>query len=253
MAGVTRLDSLELLLRADEPIGASAAERLRAVLERRLAHEPVARILGQSGFYGLDLAVTPDVLDPRADTETLVDAALLFLRESKIERPSILDLGVGSGAILCALLSSAPDALGFAVDVSEAACRVAQANLDGCGLRERSAVLCGFWTDAIEGRFDLIVSNPPYIADEERAGLAPEVIRHDPPLALFGGKDGLDSYRRLAENLGKFLNPGAQAFLEIGWRQGESVCFILRSAGFRDLSIVKDHGGRDRVVIARQG
>lgn len=250
--GATGLSSLDLLTRADGPLGDEHAARLQELVERRLQDEPVSRILGRSGFYGLDLMVTPDVLDPRADTENLVDAALTFLRETQVSSPRILDLGTGSGAILCALLRSVSDAQGLGVDLSRAACAVAGKNLELCGLADRGSIVCGDWTDAIGASFDLIVSNPPYVGLAEAAALEPEVARFDPPLALFAGADGLDCYRRLAGDIARLLKPGGGAFLEIGWRQAQAVGEILSRGGFRHVAIGKDLSGRDRVVAVRK-
>jgi release factor glutamine methyltransferase len=248
LEGATELSPLGLALQANQPLGESCASRLQSFLERRLADEPVSRILGRSGFYGLDLVVTPDVLDPRNDTEILVDAVLAFLHERPRGPRTILDLGVGSGAILCALLNSLPDAIGIGVDLSEAACRVARLNLHRCGLSQRGFVLCGKWAGALAGQFDLIVSNPPYIGLNEVSSLAPEVARHDPPLALFAGEEGLDCYQQIAEDLQTLTKRGSAAFLEIGWRQADSVVRILDAAGFNNAMIVRDLGGRDRVI-----
>jgi release factor glutamine methyltransferase len=227
----------------------ASAALLRDYASRRVAGEPISRILGQSGFYGLNLRVAPDVLDPRADTETLVNAALALLDSMKVTRPRILDLGVGSGAILCALLDARPDAFGLGVDISPAACALTRQNLVHCGLSERSAVVRCDWTDSLTGRFDLIVSNPPYISQAEIAALETEVIAFDPILALDGGVDGLDPYRRIAADLSRLLRPGGAACFEIGWRQGSDVTGILRAAGFDEARIFKDNGCRDRVVM----
>ncbi len=250
--GATGLRPLDLLTRADEPVGDEIAARLEDFLERRLQDEPVSRILGRSGFYGLDLIVTPDVLDPRADTESLVEAALTFVRGTRVSNPRILDLGTGSGAILCAILRSIPDARGLGVDLSPAACAIARQNIDRCGLADRSSILCGDWAEAIDAGFDLIVSNPPYIGLEEAGALAPEVARFDPALALFAGNDGLDCYRRLAREIERLLKPGGGAFLEIGWRQAQAVGEILSEAGFRNVAICKDLSGRDRIAAVRK-
>ncbi len=252
LEGATGWSSLDLLTHADQAVGEKSAARLQKFLERRLQDEPVSRILGRSGFYGLDLVVTPDVLDPRADTEGLVDAALAFLRDTQVSSPRILDLGTGSGAILCAILRSVPDARGFGVDLSRAACAVARKNLELCGLADRGSIVCGDWADAIGARFDLIVANPPYIGREEGAALEPEVARFDPALALFGGEGGLDCYRRLAEDVARLLKPGGGAFLEIGWRQAQAVGQVLSQAGFRNVAILKDHSGRDRIAAVRR-
>lgn len=249
LQAVTGLTPLALATCANESLlDQASAALLRDYASRRVAGEPVSRILGQSGFYGLNLHVAPDVLDPRADTETLVNAALALLDSRKMTRPRILDLGVGSGAILCALLDARPDAFGFGVDISPAACALTRQNLAHCGLSERSAVFLGDWTDALSGRFDLIVSNPPYISHSEIAELAPEVIDFDPMLALDGGVDGLDPYRRIASDLSRLLRPGGAACLEIGWRQGSDVTEILSARGFDEVRIYKDNGQRDRVV-----
>ncbi len=250
--GATGLPPLDLLTRADEPVGDEIAALLEDFLERRLQDEPVSRILGRSGFYGLDLIVTPDVLDPRADTESLVEAALTFVRGTRVSNPRILDLGTGSGAILCAILRSIPDARGLGVDLSPAACAIARQNIDRCGLADRSSILCGDWAEAIDAGFDLIVSNPPYIGLEEAGALAPEVARFDPALALFAGNDGLDCYRRLAREIERLLKPGGGAFLEIGWRQAQAVGEILSEAGFRNVAICKDLSGRDRIAAVRK-
>jgi release factor glutamine methyltransferase len=249
LEGASGLNSLELLTRGDEPLGLERAERLQRFMERRIAGAPVGRILGRSGFYGLDLLVTPDVLDPRADTETLVNAALDFARARRWTQPKILDLGTGSGAILCALLDALPAATGIGVDLSPSACGIAQANLARCGLANRSSIMCGNWAEALAGTFDLIVSNPPYIALTEKGELAQEVADHDPALALYGGSDGLDCYRRLAPDLPRLLKPGGAALFEIGWRQAADVVKICEGVGFGLAEVARDSGGRDRVVI----
>jgi release factor glutamine methyltransferase len=249
LEGACGVNALDLLTRAGEPLGAPAAERLNLFLGRRLGGEPVNRILGRSGFYGLDLIVTPDVLDPRGDTETLVNAALGPVGAFDAGPGQILDLGTGSGAILCALLHSLPGAWGLSVDMSAAACRIARVNLERCGLAGRSAVLCGNWADSLAGAFDLVVSNPPYIARGERSRLAAEVADHDPALALFAGVDGLDCYRAIASCLGRLLKPGGRALFEIGANQGRSAAGVFKGEGFSIETLVKDGGGRDRVLV----
>jgi release factor glutamine methyltransferase len=252
LEGASGLNSLELLTRGDEPLGLERAERLQRFMERRIAGAPVGRILGRSGFYGLDLLVTPDVLDPRADTETLVKATLDFVGASQWAHPNILDLGTGSGAILCALLDALPDATGVGVDLSPSACRIAQANLARCGLAQRSAISCGNWAESLAGTFELIVSNPPYIALTEQAELAQEVTDHDPALALYGGSDGLGCYRQIAPDISRLLKPGGGALFEIGWRQAAEVVKIFKAEGFGPMEVAQDSGGRDRVVMLRK-
>lgn len=246
--GATGLTPLALITLAERPLGRGAAKLLQQYAARRLDSEPVSRILGRSGFYGLDLRIEPDVLDPRADTETLVSAALAILESKNCANPRILDLGAGSGAILCALLDGRRDAFGVGVDISWAACSLARQNLAHCGLCERSSVIRGDWTQPLGGAFDLIVSNPPYIAQAEIATLEREVAAFDPILALDGGADGLDPYRLIARELKRLLRSGGAAVFEIGWRQADGVADIFETAGFSGANILKDSGGRDRVV-----
>ncbi len=251
LEAATGLDALALLTRAEEKLGPAAA-LLNDFAARRLAGEPVNRIMGQTNFYGLDLDVAAKVLDPRSDTEILVETALALLARQGVENPRLVDLGTGSGAILCALLDARPDALGLGVDLSPEACAAAQNNLARCGLQSRAKVIRGDWTAALAGPFDLIVSNPPYISHAELAELEAEVRDHDPLLALDGGPDGLAPYRLLAPELERLaVAPGAACF-EIGWKQADDVAAILRAAGWSALENRRDHGGRERVVsVAR--
>jgi len=229
----------------DEP----ALARLSAITARRAAREPLSRILGRREFWSLDLAITPAALDPRADTETLVAAALAVFASRRGEALRMLDLGTGSGAILCALLQELPAASGIAVDLSPAAALVARANLAACGFARRSLVVVGSWGDCLAGSYDLIVSNPPYIATSEIPGLAPEVRDHDPHLALDGGADGLAAYRALALALARLLAPGSgRFFVEIGVGQAESVQRIFAEAGLKDLAALPDLSGRARAI-----
>lgn len=248
LEATTGLTSLSLATGADQPLGQDAAERLSALASRRLAGEPVSRIIGKSGFFGLDLLVAPEVLDPRADTETLVTAALSLLGSKCADQPRILDLGVGSGAILCALLVALPDAIGIGVDISPAACALAHINLHRSGLDERSLVIRGDWTESLQGRFDLIVSNPPYISAAEILTLDDEVLGFDPLLALDGGIDGLAAYRRIANALPRLLQPGGFALFEIGWRQAFDVTTILSATGLGPTKTFRDHRHNERVI-----
>jgi len=251
MEAATGLSALALLTGGDDRLGGAAAEKLQNFATRRLAGEPVNRVTGTTSFFGLDLAVAPNVLDPRADTEILVEAALDLLARKGVKYPRILDLGVGSGAILCALLTSLPDAVGLGVDLSPHACAATRDNLARNGLAARGNVIRGDWTAALKGPFDLIVSNPPYISHAEIAELAPEVRDHDPLLALDGGPDGLAPYRLFASDLARLLRPGGVVCLEIGWTQGDAVMALLGAAGFQ-VSCRRDHGGRDRVIAAER-
>jgi len=248
-AGLTRAD---LVLAPDAPLSADAARRFEAFARRRAAREPVSRIIGTRGFWTLDLLVAPDVLDPRADTETLVAAALDLVSARRGEALSILDLGSGSGAILCALLAELPRAQGVAVDISLAACAATKANLARCGLSARAVALRGRWGEALNARFDLILSNPPYIRSGEIDGLAPEVRAFDPRLALDGGADGLDCYRDIARAAPGLLKRDGVLALEIGYDQAAQVGAVLRAKGLEPIELRRDCGGRDRVLAARR-
>ena len=251
LVGAARgLDHAGLVRESDSSLGEEAAALLGRLAARRLAREPVSRILGRREFWGLDLAVAPEVLDPRADTETLVEEAL---RRCAPAPARILDLGAGSGAILCALLSEWPQAQGVAVDLSPLACAAAQGNLRRCGLAARSRVVRGDWDAALDGQFDLIVSNPPYIAAREIETLSVEVRAHDPRLALDGGADGLDAYRALAPVLTRRLAEGGLALLEFGAGQENDVAAIFAEGGLVIDGFARDLAGRSRVVIIRRG
>jgi release factor glutamine methyltransferase len=243
------LTSADLIRDPLAPLEEASRARLRAFAARRAAREPLSRILGRREFWSLKLAIGPAVLDPRADTETLVSAALTAFSPRRGQFLRILDLGTGSGAILCALLKEFPAAQGVALDISVAAALIARANLAACGLSERSCVVVGCWGDCLCGAFDVIVANPPYIASSEIPVLAPEVRDHDPLLALDGGADGLDAYRALAPALARLLKPaGGQFFVEIGADQGRSGVAILESAGLRALRVIDDLAGHPRVI-----
>ena len=244
-AGLRREDFVR---EPDLALGEDAVARLQSFAARRIAREPVSRILERREFWGLPLALTPDVLDPRPETETLVEAALAAFAARRGEALRILDLGAGSGAILCALLSELPHATGVAVEISPQAAVLARGNLAILGLAARSSVMVGHWDNALNGRFDIVVSNPPYIARGEIERLSPEVRRHEPRLALDGGPDGLDAYRAIAASLGRLLAPRGAFFLEIGPTQGEAVVNMLTAAGLDNLALTRDLAGRDRVA-----
>jgi release factor glutamine methyltransferase len=223
------------------------ADRLDSFLTRREAREPVSHILGRKGFYTIELKVTPDVLTPRPDTEVVVDMAVKMTSADKPFR--MLDLGVGSGAILLAVLSEKPLATGVGVDISLAALEVARENAALLKLTDRATFLHANWTEGQpDGAYDLVVSNPPYIATEVIATLDPEVRDYEPMLALDGGRDGLDAYRLLASEILRVLKPDGWFAIEIGHDQAFSVEALMRQAGAFNVRTIKDLANRDRVV-----
>lgn len=225
-----------------EPQARSYEEALAA----RASRQPVAQITGRRLFWGLSFRVTRDTLDPRPDTEALVAEALAepFLK--------VLDLGTGTGCILLSCLKGMPMARGVGVDISEAALDVATENSSDLGLGDRVRFQQSDWFSAITGAFDLIVSNPPYIAQAEMAGLAPEVRDWEPHRALTPGGDGLDAYRAIARGALTRLMPGGRLLVEIGPTQGQAVAGLFRAAGLEAVRILPDMDGRERVVAARK-
>ena len=208
----------------------------------------MSRILGRREFWGLPLAIAPAVLDPRPETEGLVGAVIDAIGGRSEASLRILDLGTGSGAVLCALLHELPSAEGVGIDRSIDACRIARTNLAALGLVDRASVVCGSWDDALQARFDIVVSNPPYIPHDDLAGLDRDVRDHDPMMALDGGADGLDPYRAMAPHLGALLRPNGIAAFECGWNQGESVAALLQGV-LDGVLAYRDLAGHDRIVL----
>jgi release factor glutamine methyltransferase len=241
------IDHAGLIRDPDAPLG-TAADLLTKLATERLRRTPVSRLLGRREFWGLDLAISADVLDPRPETEGVVGAVLDAIGGRRADPLRILDLGTGSGAILCALLHELPGAFGLGVDRSAAACRVARGNLFALGLAPRGSVVCGSWDEALRACFDIVVSNPPYIPRGDLAGLAPEVRDHDPVAALDGGADGLGPYRLLAPRLADLLQPGGVAAFECGRDQGPAVAELLGRT-LSDVRVLRDLAGCDRVVV----
>ena len=242
--GASRMD---ILTDPYRPVSPEQAKVLTAYVERRLKREPVSRILGRKGFWKIMLNVTPDVLSPRPDTETILDIATLAFAPHQAF--SIIDLGTGSGAILLAILSERAGATGVGTDVSSEALAVARENAANLDLDGRATFLRTEWAAGFgDHSFDLVVSNPPYIPSADIAGLDPEVRDHDPHLALDGGPDGLVAYRELAPEIMRVLKPGGTFAVEIGWDQGDAVKSLFEQAGFTDVIVVKDLGDRHRVV-----
>lgn len=254
LARATGLDTAALVSRPERLLTPEEERALAHMAARRLAREPVTRILGRRGFYGLDLAISAATLDPRPETETIVDAVLAWVRQQDRPgwRPTILDLGTGSGAILLALLANMPAAMGLGVDVGADALRIAGANADSHALADRARFQVSDWLDDVTGTFDIVVSNPPYIADSVIVTLEPEVARYDPRSALSGGPDGLHAYRRIIANLeGTLATPGLAVF-EIGHDQGDAVVDLLRQSlpRLRSVEVQADLAGQPRCVLA---
>lgn len=242
--GVTRADIVTAPYRE---LDAGQVARLDDYLERRIRREPVSHILGRRGFWNIMLGVTPDVLTPRPETEVIVDNALRLFPDG---RPfSLLDLGVGSGAILLAILAERPAGRGLGVDASEEALAVARDNAARLGMAGRGALLRGDWTAGLgDNGFDLVVSNPPYIATDVIDTLDPEVRVYEPRLALDGGPDGLDAYRTLAPEILRVLKPGGRFLVEIGFDQRAAVEALFRHAGALEVETLPDLSTHDRVV-----
>ncbi len=247
------LDHASLIRDPDAPLGDEVAVRLESYAARRIAREPATRILAERGFWSLDLVVAPHVLDPRPDSETLVDAALDAMRDRQADRLAIADLGSGSGALLCALLDVFAHASGVAIDLSPEACALSARNLRRCGFSARARVVHGDWSAFATDPFDLIVSNPPYIASGDIAGLDPEVRDHDPALALDGGADGLDAYRSLAATLPRLLKADGVAVVELGAGQRAAAATIFSKAGMRPVGARRDLGEVERALLLKHG
>lgn len=244
MAHALGIERAPLLL---DPTRFTLPPSFAALVARRMAHEPIAYILGYRDFWTIRLAVGPGVLIPRPDSETLIEAALDFSHNA--DRPDwprhILDLGTGPGTLLLAALSEWSQATGLGIDASETALAYARRNAAALRLDGRASFRTGDWAQGVEGRFDLILCNPPYIGSEER--LMPQVAKHEPAAALFAGADGLDDYRRIIPALPSLLEKGGLAVLEIGAAQAMSVTALAESAGF-SVQCRRDLGGRDRAL-----
>lgn len=250
-SATTRTDAAT---RPDMEIGAEAVEAVRAAISRRIAGEPSHRIIGSREFYGLELSLSAETLEPRPDTETLVDALLPHVLET-VEREgtcSIVDLGTGTGAIALALLSQSPESVATGVDISSDALATASRNARLLGLGERFTALESDWFSALRGKFHVIAANPPYIRSEEIAALQSEVRDFDPRAALDGGLDGLDAYRTIALQSGTHLADNGVVGLEIGFDQKADVTRLFLDEGFDLLQAVQDLAGHDRVLVFRR-
>ena len=246
MAQALGIAASRLTLHSHDTISAQAAATFEAYVDARLDHQPVAQIIGRRAFYGREFIVTKAVLDPRPDTETLIERALTA------PYSKVLDLGTGSGCILVTLLAENPAATGEGGDLSAAALAVAQQNAAACGVADRAAFYRSDWLSGASGPYDLIVSNPPYIAEDEMAGLARDVREWEPHMALTPGADGLKVYRVLAADAAQFLTLGGRIIVEIGAGQGADVVALFEQALWADVGLFKDINGKDRVVCAQK-
>jgi release factor glutamine methyltransferase len=243
------LDAMALVRREREPISAEWAAELDSAALRRLGGEPVSRIVGEREFWGLKFQLSDATLDPRPETELLVGDAIAFAEHKR--SPRIVDLGTGTGAIAISILSALPKATATATDISEDALATARTNAERHGVASRIEFKLGAWWQAVAHAelFDLIVSNPPYIASEQIETLQPEVRLFDPKAALDGGWDGLECYRAIASQAARRLNPDGLILLEIGANQAETVSRIFSRAGFARIEVQKDLNGLDRLVL----
>ncbi|AWM85759.1 peptide chain release factor N(5)-glutamine methyltransferase [Microvirga sp. 17 mud 1-3] len=241
----------ELVMRPEALLTEREAEILADFARRRLAREPVARILGEREFWGMPFRLSADTLVPRPDTETVIETALALLPDRQAPL-RIVDFGTGSGAILTALLHELPRAWGIGVDLAEGAARMARENARANGVGDRASFVVGNWADCLKGPFELVVSNPPYIASEVVGTLDREVREHDPRLALDGGPDGLEPYRVLLGEADRLLAPDGLMVFEIGYDQGESVSHLAAASGLETLRLAHDLSGNTRCIALKR-
>lgn len=251
IGGLLGLSSTEVFTSGDRVLSDEEQQTIFSAIERRVGREPVHRILGRREFYGLDLMLSPETLEPRPDTEMLVDTMLPHVERILAAKGTvrILDMGTGTGAICLALLKECPQARGVGSDISQGALETAALNAANNGVADRFSTIRSDWFASIEGRFDIIVSNPPYIRTDVIEHLDREVRTFDPIAALDGGIDGLEPYRMISEGAGDFLEDEGVIGVEIGFDQKHEVGSIFSGRGFRPIASVKDYGGNDRVMV----
>jgi release factor glutamine methyltransferase len=249
VASVLDLTTGELLGHPERVLDDQQIGRVQLALDRMVEREPLSRILGHREFWGLSFALSADTLDPRPETETVVETVLRWVPDRRTPL-RFLDLGTGTGCILLALLVEFPAATGFGVDIALGAAMTASRNAAALGLAERAGFLVGDWGTAVSGGFDVIVSNPPYIAGEALADLPPEVALYDPRLALDGGRDGVGAYRSLVIDLPRLLKPGGAFACEVGLGQAPTVMAMLRAGGLAIEECKRDLAGVARCVVA---
>ncbi len=242
------IEPLDVILRETDAVDPVALTAFEALIQRRLAGEPVSRIRGWRDFYGRRFIVTPDVLDPRPETELLVEQGLASLPKGG----RVLDLGVGSGCILLSVLAERNDASGVGVDLSPKAIAIAQRNAEALGVSDRVSFIEGSWDAPLAASFDLVMSNPPYIPESDIAGLASDVRDYDPRMALTPGGDGLDPYRAILAAMPGWLKPGGCIGFEFGIEQAPAVTMLMRQAGLSDIAVHCDLAGIERVAFGRR-
>ncbi len=252
---VLELSRIELYTNFDKPVAKEQLTRLHELVKRAADNEPIAYLIGRTEFYSLELDITPDCLIPRPETELLAERAIEFLRKRQGQQ-FVCDLCTGSGCIAVAIAKNHPEAKITATDICESALKAAASNIEKHDLKQKVTLLCGDLFDPIVpqmdvSKFDLIVSNPPYVSSTEYEKLDANVKEYEPKLALYAGVDGLDVYRRICQEIDKFLKPDAALMLEIGYAQGPSVRDLLEKTGlFSEINIEKDYQDNDRIVTA---
>ena len=245
LADCLELRSQNLNLLHDSYISEIKISKFRRMVKERCKRKPVSKILGYRSFWGRDFEINENVLDPRGDTETLIELIL----DCKFE--NMLELGTGSGAIAITVLAERPEVTCVATDISEYALKTASTNSKRHGVESRLKLLHSNWFEKISGSFDVIVSNPPYISSEEYAQLSAEVVKYDPKISLTLGGDGLEAYREILSQALEKLSKNGHIFLEIGYTQANAVGHLFREAGFQQIKVHKDLGSRDRVISAK--
>lgn len=246
---VFNIDTIELIGGESKSAEKGGLERLAKVVERRLKGEPVSRITGTIEFYGLAFKLSANTLVPRSDTGTLVDGVLADLQSANEACPRVLDIGTGTGAIIISILHNVPKAVGTATDIDSKALEMARLNTAENGVADRLKFVRSDWCGDVEGEFDIIVSNPPYIETATIAGLAVEVKSFDPLIALDGGKDGLDAYRNIFTQCSQNIAKNGRLYLEIGYDQCEAVVELATQTQWKFVRLIKDLGANDRVLV----
>lgn len=251
IAHATGLSAAQMISNSDETLSPEHWHMITKFRERRLRGEPVDIILGYKDFWKDRFVISKDVLSPRPETEGIISRAMALMSSEQISEPKMLELGVGSGALILSLLREYPHAPAVGVDISSKALAIARANAKALSLD------CEFvqsdWYSSVSGEFDLIVSNPPYITGDEMKALPKTVFMHDPKLALCGGEDGLEAYRRITQESRAYLRSNGYLIFEIGASQGQAVKTLMLSCGFKDVHIDQDLAGHDRIVYGRRG